>query len=87
MPTYQYKCKKCAHKFDKFQKMSDKPVKICPKCKGPVMRLISTGAGLIFKGSGFYQTDYKTKKVDNKTKEKVPPCNENKSCDSCKKDS
>ncbi|MGA7722377.1 MAG: FmdB family zinc ribbon protein [Ignavibacteriaceae bacterium] len=61
MPTYQYKCKKCGHLFEVFHSMSAEPIKICPKCKGPVKRLIGPGAGPIFKGSGFYQTDYKNK--------------------------
>ncbi len=59
MPTYEYKCTKCGHVFEAFQKMSDAPLKQCPKCNGPVERLISGGTGLIFKGSGFYITDYK----------------------------
>ena len=61
MPTYEYKCTKCGHLFEVFQKMSDPPVIECPRCKGPVERLISGGTGLIFKGSGFYITDYKKK--------------------------
>ena len=61
MPTYEYKCRECQHLFEKFQAMSDEPVKICPSCGGSVERLISGGGGLIFKGSGFYITDYKRK--------------------------
>ncbi len=60
MPTYEYECKKCSHKFEQFQRMSDPPLKRCPKCKGAVRRLMGTGAGIIFKGSGFYQTDYRS---------------------------
>jgi putative FmdB family regulatory protein len=59
MPSYEYQCEKCAHQFDALQKMSDEPLKVCPECKGDLKRLISGGAGVIFKGSGFYQTDYK----------------------------
>jgi len=59
MPTYEYECTDCGYQFTKFQKMSDEPVKVCPKCSGSVRRLISGGAGMIFKGSGFYVTDYK----------------------------
>ena len=59
MPTYEYKCLNCNLKFELFQKINDDPVTECPKCKGKVKRLISGGAGPIFKGSGFYQTDYK----------------------------
>ena len=61
MPTYEYKCEKCGHCFELFQKITDSPIKICPVCKGKVKKLISGGAGLIFKGSGFYITDYKKK--------------------------
>ena len=59
MPTYEYKCKQCGYLFEKFQKMTDKPIKNCPECNGAVYRLISIGAGVILKGKGFYQNDYK----------------------------
>ncbi len=59
MPTYEYECVTCHHKFEEFQKITDKPLKTCPQCGQKVKRLISAGAGLIFKGSGFYITDYK----------------------------
>ena len=58
MPTYEYQCKDCGYKFEKFQKMSDEPIKKCPKCSGSLKRLIGAGMGIIFKGSGFYATDY-----------------------------
>jgi putative FmdB family regulatory protein len=62
MPTYEYVCKKCSHEFEIFQSMNDAPLKKCPKCKKPALkRLVGGGAGLIFKGSGFYITDYKNK--------------------------
>jgi len=61
MPTYDYECKDCNHAFEEFHSMSAKPVKKCPECGGKVKRLIGTGAGIIFKGSGFYETDYKKK--------------------------
>lgn len=61
MPTYDYKCTECSHTFEFFQKMNDKPLTECPVCKGKVKRLIGAGAGPIFKGTGFYQTDYKNK--------------------------
>jgi len=70
MPTYEYKCEKCGHEFEVFQSMTEPPVKKCPECGGPVTKLIGTGAGLIFKGSGFYETDYKrktSKKTDSST--------------------
>lgn len=63
MPTYDYECRKCGHRFEKFQSITAAPVKTCPKCKGRVARLLSGGAGIIFKGSGFYQTDYKNRKT------------------------
>ena len=59
MPTYAYECRKCGHQFEKFQPITAEPVKTCPKCRGKVARMLTTGAGIIFKGSGFYQTDYK----------------------------
>ena len=58
MPTYDYQCEKCGHRFERFQKMSDSPLKTCPECGGQVQRLIGTGAAVIFKGSGFHATDY-----------------------------
>lgn len=63
MPTYEYVCPKCGHEFEAFQSMKDEPLTKCPKCKkSGVKRLVGGGAGLIFKGTGFYITDYKTKK-------------------------
>jgi putative FmdB family regulatory protein len=59
MPTYQYECTKCGYLFEEFQNITDKPLKKCPRCGGKLRRLISGGVGLIFKGSGFYVTDYK----------------------------
>ena len=62
MPTYQYECDACGHSFEVLQSMLDKKLKKCPKCsKMKLHRLIGTGAGVIFKGSGFYETDYKKK--------------------------
>lgn len=72
MPTYEYKCTACGHVFEIFQKMTDEPIKVCPKCKGEVKRLLGAGAGPIFKGSGFYQTDYKNKKTETKTPKSKP---------------
>ena len=63
MPTYEYECEKCGKHFEKLQDMSDEPLKRCPECDGPVRRLISAGAGIIFKGSGFYETDYKRSSI------------------------
>jgi putative FmdB family regulatory protein len=65
MPTYDYKCTECNHAFEMFQMMTDDPISNCPECDGIVKRLIGTGAGPIFKGSGFYQTDYKIHSANN----------------------
>lgn len=62
MPTYDYKCTECNYTFEELQKMTDEPLKVCPKCSGKLNRLIGAGAAPIFKGSGFYQTDYKNSK-------------------------
>ena len=60
MPTYQYECAACGHEFEELQSMADPKLKKCPKCKKDKLhRLIGTGGGIIFKGTGFYQTDYK----------------------------
>lgn len=59
MPTYEYECQDCKCRFEVFQNMSDAPLDTCIKCKGKVKRLIGAGSGIIFKGSGFYVTDYK----------------------------
>ena len=60
MPTYEYQCKKCKNRFEEFQSITEKPLSRCPKCGGRVERLIGTGAGFLFKGSGFYVTDYRS---------------------------
>lgn len=72
MPTYDYKCLECSLNFEAFQKMSDEPLSECPNCGGSVKRLIGAGLSPIFKGSGFYQTDYKN----------IPGKSESKSIDS-----
>jgi len=61
MPTYEYRCEKCGYMFEAFQTMSEPPVEKCPLCTGKVKRIISGGAGLIFKGSGFYITDHRSR--------------------------
>ncbi len=82
MPNYDYQCEQCRHLYEKFQQMTDAPDTVCPKCGGPVRRLIGTGAGLIFKGSGFYETDYKRKSPACALGGEAPSC-----CDGCcKKD-
>ena len=60
MPTYEYQCEQCDHRFEAFQSITAEPLSTCPKCGGKVRRLISSGAGFIFKGSGFYATDYRS---------------------------
>ena len=62
MPTYQYKCHDCGHLFEEFQSITEEPLTECPECGGKVARLISGGAGFLFKGSGFYITDYRSDK-------------------------
>ena len=59
MPTYEYACPSCKHTFELFQMMSEAPKKKCPECGKKVQRLFGTGSGIVFKGTGFYQTDYK----------------------------
>ena len=59
MPTYEYECRSCKHRFEEFQSITDEPIKKCPKCGKAVRRLFGGGMGIIFKGSGFYTTDYK----------------------------
>ena len=81
MPTYEYICDKCEHQFDVFQSIKDKPLAICPqeKCgmkkwgKGKVKKMIGSGAGLIFKGSGFYITDYRSDSYKEAAKKDAPP--------------
>jgi putative FmdB family regulatory protein len=76
MPTYEYVCEKCDHRFDQYQSIKDDPIKACPqeKCgmkkwgKGKVRRAIGAGAGLIFKGSGFYITDYRSENYKQSAK-------------------
>lgn len=84
MPTYDYACEKCGHQFEFYQSMKDDPIQVCPKekCakarwgKGKVQRQLGTGAGLIFKGSGFYTTDYRSESYKagaKKDKESAAP--------------
>ena len=91
MPTYEYECQKCQHRFDLFQSIKAAPLKTCPKCKGKVQRLIGGGSGIIFKGSGFYENDYKKKRSSADTKkdsgdnQKKPSCPNSGSCGGCGK--
>lgn len=69
MPTYEYECRACGLVFEQFQSMTEAPIRKCPKCrKLKVKRLIGTGAGLIFKGSGFYITDYRSESYKQASK-------------------
>ena len=73
MPTYQYECQACSHEFEELQSMTDKKLTKCPKCgKNKLARLIGSGAGMIFKGSGFYETDYKKKPASPAGKSAIP---------------
>ena len=72
MPTYEYECRRCAHTFEAFQSMTDKPLRTCPECGGRVRRLIGAGAGIIFKGSGFHATDYRSKSYSEGAKADAP---------------
>lgn len=80
MPTYDYQCEKCGKTFELFQSMKDEPLSVCPKqcCQqetwgeGKVKRLLGTGAGLIFKGSGFYTTDYRSSSYKAGAKSDTP---------------
>lgn len=80
MPTYEYACTKCGHEFEIFQSMKDKPLTVCPKekCKlkrwgkGRVKKMLGAGAGLIFKGSGFYITDYRSENYKQGAKKDAP---------------
>jgi len=81
MPTYEYECTKCKYRFERFQNMTEPAIKECPKCKGFVKRIIGSGAGIIFKGSGFYATDYRSKSYKesvHKENEKIPKKDGNK---------
>jgi putative FmdB family regulatory protein len=69
MPTYDYECLSCGHRFERFHSMTAEPESQCPECGGPVKKLIGTGAGILFRGSGFYITDYRSSDYKKKAKE------------------
>lgn len=69
MPTYDYRCKKCGHVFEVFHGMMDDTPRKCPKCKSRAEKMPGTGAGLLFKGSGFYTTDYRSSAYQDKAKQ------------------
>lgn len=69
MPTYDYVCSECGYRFEKFQQMKDEPIRVCPQChKESVQRLIGGGNGFLFKGSGFYITDYRNSSYEKAKK-------------------
>lgn len=69
MPTYEYECRACGHTFERFQSITDRPVRVCPSCgRRRVRRLPGAGAGVLFKGSGFYGTDYRSGDYQAKAK-------------------
>jgi putative FmdB family regulatory protein len=74
MPTYEYECEACGHKFERFHSMTAAPIRKCPKCgKSKVRKLISAGGGMIFKGSGFYITDYRSEGYQSAAKADQAP--------------
>jgi putative FmdB family regulatory protein len=73
MPTYDYRCDACEHEFEEFQSIKDDPLKDCPECGKPKLRrLLGTGAAIVFKGSGFYQTDYRSDSYKKRAAEDKP---------------
>ena len=87
MPTYEYKCDACGHTFERFQSITAAPVKRCPECgKAKVRRLISTGGGMIFKGSGFYITDYRDKSYTDEAKAESGISSDSSKSDASKSD-
>ena len=83
MPTYEYACKSCGYRFEESQSITAPPLKKCPKCKKEVSRLISSGSGFIFKGSGFYATDYKKGKKPPEAPSVCPSAGSKPGCSSC----
>jgi putative FmdB family regulatory protein len=69
MPTYEYECRKCGHRFELFHSIKDETPKRCPRCKGRAVRVPTAGAGILFKGSGFYITDYRSRDYQKKANE------------------
>jgi putative FmdB family regulatory protein len=69
MPTYEYRCRKCGHQFEVFHGMRDDAPRRCPKCRGRAQRVPAGGAGLLFKGSGFYITDYRSRTYKEKARQ------------------
>ena len=78
MPTYEYLCRVCSHRFETWQKMTDDPLTTCPECGGVIRRVLFP-AGVVFKGSGFYKTDYANKPAETKSESKGESKTETKS--------
>jgi putative FmdB family regulatory protein len=68
MPTYEYECTGCGHRFEEFQSITAEPLEACPQCGRKLRRLFGNGAGVIFRGSGFHQTDYRSKEYTERAK-------------------
>ena len=86
MPTYEYQCSACDHTFEAFQAITAKALKKCPECGGKVERLIGAGSGIIFRGSGFYTTDYRSKDYKEQAKKEKASKEKQSSTSSSKDD-
>jgi len=84
MPTYEYECNDCKKTFEEFQSITEEPLKDCPFCSGSVRRLISAGGGFLFKGNGFYSTDYRSDSYKKGAQADTKP-SPAESCASCPK--
>lgn len=85
MPTYEYKCNDCGLRFEEFQSISAKPLTTCPGCGGKVQRLIGAGNGILFKGSGFYITDYRNAGYKKDKEKETKPATKTSSSSTSKK--
>ena len=77
MPTYEYQCQKCKRHHEAFQSITAKPLRTCPKCRGRLKRLLGRGSGFLFKGGGFYITDYRSKNYQDAKKKDQPSASAN----------
>lgn len=82
MPTYDYRCTKCGHRFELFHSIKDETPRRCPRCRGKAVRVPAGGAGLLFKGSGFYITDYRSKQYKERAKQDAGGKSESKPAES-----
>jgi putative FmdB family regulatory protein len=73
VPTYEYECSDCGHRFEEFQSITDPPLSKCPRCGGKLNRLLGRGAAILFRGSGFHATDYRSEDYKRKAKEEGEP--------------